>query len=93
MNNIPKRLAKTSKNLISSRLFLNQVLKMTDIYLIFTCPHDGRKKGSAANPSILKRDRSNLPGDICPVKDGEGFNLRDETYKREWKFKGNKLKK
>jgi hypothetical protein len=54
---------------------------MTEINLIFTCPHDGRKKGSTLNPPILKRVGSNLPADICPAADGDRFN--DENEKSE----------
>jgi len=56
---------------------------MTDINLIFTCPHDGRKKGSTANPPILKRDRSNLPADNCPAEDGEGFNDENDLSAKD----------
>jgi sulfur transfer complex TusBCD TusB component (DsrH family) len=56
---------------------------MTDINLLFTCPHDGRKRGSAASPPILKRDRNNFPAEICPAGDGEGFNDENDLSAKD----------
>jgi hypothetical protein len=43
---------------------------MTNINLLFTCPHDGRKKGSQVNPPIIKRNTDNFPAENCPAADG-----------------------
>lgn len=56
---------------------------MTDINLLFTCPHDGRKRGSAASPPIIKRDTSNFPTEICRAADGQGFSNENDLSTKQ----------
>ena len=56
---------------------------MTDINLLFTCPHDGRKRGSAANPPIIKRDTDNFPIGMCRAVDGQGFSIENDLSTKE----------
>ena len=56
---------------------------MTDINLLFTCPHDGIKRGSAASPPIVKRDRNNFPAEICLPEEGEGFNDENDLSTKD----------
>lgn len=56
---------------------------MTNINLVFTCPHDGRKKGTAANPPITKRDTDNFPVDMCRANDGQGFSIENDLSTKE----------
>jgi hypothetical protein len=56
---------------------------MTNINLLFTCPHDGRKKGSEANPPIIKRTTDNFPAENCPASDGEGYNDENDLSTKD----------
>lgn len=49
---------------------------MSNINLLFTCPHGGKNdNGSSENPPIIRRTIDNFPADsICPARDGQGFN-------------------
>jgi len=56
---------------------------MTNINLLFTCPHDGRKKGSELNPPIIKRTTDSIPAGNCPAAEGEGFNDENDLSTKE----------
>lgn len=56
---------------------------MTDINLLFTCPHDGRKRGSEANPPIVRRNTDNFPDQICMPGDGQGFSTENDLSTKE----------
>ena len=56
---------------------------MTDINLLFTCPHDGRKRGSEANPPIMRRNTDNFPDQICMPADGQGFSIENDLSTKE----------
>lgn len=56
---------------------------MTKINLLFTCPHDGRKRGSTAIPPIIRRDVDNFSDEICRAADGQGFNIENDLSTKE----------
>ena len=52
---------------------------MTNINLLFTCPHGGKKDGTTDNPPLdpplIERNGNHFPDSICPRKDGQGFKV------------------
>lgn len=56
---------------------------MTNINLLFTCPHGGKKDGTTDNPpldpSLIERDEINFPNSKCPRKEGQGFKVIRDT--------------
>ena len=47
---------------------------MSNINLLFTCSHDGRKSGLSAIPPMVKRDLDNFTAETCLIADGQGFS-------------------
>lgn len=48
---------------------------MTNIELLFTCPHGGKNDDeSTTNPPIIRRVSTHFPDHICPIAGGQGFN-------------------
>jgi hypothetical protein len=56
---------------------------MEKIKLLFSCPHNGRKEGTATDPPILERVSSHFPPNICPPEDGQGFSEENDLLTRE----------
>ena len=56
---------------------------MTNINLLFTCPHDGRKSGLSANPPMAKRDPDNFPDQSCLASDGQGLSTENDLSTKE----------
>jgi hypothetical protein len=52
---------------------------MEKIKLLFTCPHNGEKKGNDIDPPIIERVESNFPDAICPSKEGQGFSGENDV--------------
>jgi hypothetical protein len=56
---------------------------MTNIKLLFTCPHGGKNDdGSTINPPIVRRV-DDLNDNTCPVKEGQGFNDVNDALTKE----------
>src|SRR5687768_1528186 len=56
---------------------------MEKIKLLFSCPHNGRKEGTATDPPIIERISSHFPPNICPPEDGQGFSEENDLLTRE----------
>jgi hypothetical protein len=56
---------------------------MTNIKLLFTCPHGGKKDGTTdsppLDPPLMERVDTNFPESICRGKDGQGFNVISDS--------------
>jgi len=53
---------------------------MTNINLLFTCPHGGKKDGTTDNPPLqpplIERDPDHFKDDKCPAKEGQGYKFK-----------------
>jgi hypothetical protein len=53
---------------------------MTNINLLFTCPHGGKKDGTTDNPPLqpplIERDPDHFKDDKCPAKEGQDINSK-----------------
>jgi hypothetical protein len=56
---------------------------MEKIKLLFTCPHNGAKKGTTTNPPIIERVSERFSTNICPPLDGQGFSIKDDVRARK----------
>ena len=56
---------------------------MSNITLLFTCPHDGRKSGLSAILPMVKRDLDNFPAETCLITDGQGYSIENDLSTKE----------
>jgi hypothetical protein len=64
--------------------FLHTEDQMTNINLLFTCPHGGKKDGTTDNPPLqpplIERDPDNFKDDKCPRRGGQGFKVIIDSF-------------
>lgn len=56
---------------------------MSNINILFTCPHGGKKDGTRDHPPLqprlIERDEKNFKDDKCPANQGQGYNVIIDT--------------